>query len=251
MKQATLNYVTRITRYIMLKFCGMCEKSGLCRPPWKTPNTKLINWSWSQSLRTITMSLLLTSHLLASTYLKLWHSNHWVGDSDATVGVGQSCTVHYREEEHATPLYKAWKPVPPGHWSTEISKPYPCALLISHHSGPRDPRGVFVLLLSYHHLSPSLVERATTSYLASCRVTSLWRHLPNYLPAPFDSFEALFLGRGSRCQSPQRKVGVLIVRMRLACCLKQPHKKIQNKSAALQKCLLCVVFFYDWLVLHA
>lgn len=107
---------------------------------------------------------------------------------------------------------------------TEISKPYPCALLISHHSGPRDPRGVFVLLLSYHHLSPSLVERATTSYLASCRVTSLWRHLPNYLPAPFDSFEALFLGRGSRCQSPQRKVGVLIVRMRLACCLKQPHK---------------------------
>ena len=43
-----------------------------------------------------------------------WHSNHWVGDSDATVGVGQSCTVHYREEEHATPLYKAWKPVPPG-----------------------------------------------------------------------------------------------------------------------------------------
>lgn len=56
---------------------------------------------------------------------------------------------------------------------TEISKPYPCALLISHHSGPRDPRGVFVLLLSYHHLSPSLVERATTSYLASCRVTSL------------------------------------------------------------------------------
>lgn len=114
MKQATFNYVTRITRYIMLKFCGMCEKSGLCRPPWKTPNTKLINWSWSQSLRTITMSLLLTSHLLASTYLKLWHSNHWVGDSDATVGVGQSCTVHYREEEHATPLYKAWKPVPPG-----------------------------------------------------------------------------------------------------------------------------------------
>lgn len=107
---------------------------------------------------------------------------------------------------------------------TEISKPYPCALLISHHSGPRDPRGFFALPLSYHHLSPSLVERAATSYLASCRVTSLWRHLPNYLPAPFDYFDALFLGRGSRCRSPPRKVGVLIVRMGLARCWKQPYK---------------------------
>lgn len=30
-----------------------------------------------------------------------------------------------------------------------------------------------------------------------------------------------------------------------------PEAATQNTSAALQKCSLCVVFFYDWLVLHA
>ncbi|KAM7367209.1 hypothetical protein PAMP_015126 [Pampus punctatissimus] len=51
---------------------------------------------------------------------------------------------------------------------TKISKPYPCVLLISHHSGLRGPRGFFSATII---ISLPAGLRAPTPYLASCRVT--------------------------------------------------------------------------------
>ena len=121
-------------------------------------------------------------------------------------------TFNYREEERTPSLYKAWEPVPPVcvprplSSPTEISKPYPCALLISHHCGPRGPRG-FCLPPSYPHHHPLRLSSTET------RLTEGF-----YPPAPFFDSSTLFLGHGSRCQSPQRKVGVWRVRMESAWC---------------------------------
>lgn len=90
---------------------------------------------------------------------------------------------------------------------TEISKRYPCTLLISHHSGPRGPRD---FLLFYCPIITSLLGPP------GCLT---WPPVESYYPKGtyliFLHFLTLwrFSWDGSRCQSPQRKVGALEARM--------------------------------------
>lgn len=81
----------------------------------------------------------------------------------------------------------------------EISKLYPCVLLISHHSGPRLFRGfcsttVLSLLLSL------LDEGVFRPYLDTCGDTLRWKRL--HLPAKFDVF---FLGTRLKMPEPTKK----------------------------------------------
>jgi len=89
-----------------------------------------------------------------------------------------------------------------------FSEPYPSALLISHHSGPRAP-GAFLSFFSVFPSSLSLPDERATQFTCP-PVASHYSedHLPTHLPRD------IFLGRGSRCKSPQRKVGVVASSMR-------------------------------------
>lgn len=109
---------------------------------------------------------------------------------------GQWCYTppHYREEECVPSLYKAWKPVPPG------------SVIVS----PLLPHWVQTVSLCPPHLPSLWSETVLSSSLSLLdSASSTWSAVQFHWfePAPFDSLTP-FSGHGSRCQSPQRKVGV-------------------------------------------
>ena len=152
--------------------------------------------------------------------------------SDAAIGVAGSCSS---ERRSMPPLYISPE-------SQSLLDPS-LALLssptkISKISRPRRRPSLwsegsqrFFLQLQRCYCCPSVprwIERAPPQRL---QVTLIWR----YLPSLCDSL-TVFLGPGSRCQSPQRKVGVLT-----ACCLQKRFIKVDSKST------YC---FFDLIVVH-
>lgn len=82
----------------------------------------------------------------------------------------------------------------------EISKLYPCVLLISHHSGPRLSRGFYSTTVLLSLLLSLLDKGVFRPYLDTCGDTLRWKRL--HLPAKFDAF---FLGTRLKMPEPTKK----------------------------------------------
>lgn len=118
-----------------------------------------------------------------------------------------------REEERATSLYKAWKPVPPPcichwssllpHWDFQTVSLCPPHLLITAVRGVPEVFWSAAVLSYLSSPSPCWTERTPTRYPASRRESPRWRHLRT-VPATCWLLAA-FLGTRLKMPEPTKK----------------------------------------------
>lgn len=155
-------------------------------------------------------------------------------------GAWQKWSVHSREEGLVSSLYKAWEPVPPRsvtspllpHWDFHTKSPHPPHLPSLRSEGPRGfsslarvPSSSSPSWTEGSHASPGLSHSHTALKVATCALF--------FFPL------TLSLGRGSRCQSPQRKVGASSAVLPFAI----TSKHVTPQSKVWQFCECCTVCF--------